>query len=756
MLRRAIQASTSRWGGMASAIVPRYTRRPATFPDSRLSANDIARGYLDTFEPDFLVEGESGMAQGLGFNERYVDSLDSLEETDHRGNLPWGLSAFLLYREAYSREFRFVQRNPLEAFLPEPGSRSGQLLIDAALGRLPTSGSLAFIGSAYKEAFDPGTMSLDIPRLHEMLLSNAPLLTPIRASMRDLRPEPGFSRRSEPAFMLVRPSHSADIIDFWNVRALGVKVVPVSCRHIPQFIGTYEALKHDLALNPRFRYDEPGHATAMKARGVDSQLLDDFAGQMASSGSPLTKQAWHPPVWDPQHLKLNNWSRIPVEADSDRIEVGASDGSLQFTPLAPSLSEEPFGLTPSWANAVRLRDWSWSSDLAAVLPPDLNDIARLLGIVGEHQPTACSEGIIVRVSWPKIAERWSLPRGPNVFRAWFSDHGFEAWPSAAGRTAEQLITTLGGPVRAALVQEPKLIRVIDQAARGLVEQAPGERERQPRRRVIKYGDLLRVLREVCNDRAEARLARLVEARVLRQGLMVRCSLCEQENWYSLDDLATTLTCERCLRNFDFPHDRPPSRDRWAYRPNGPFSAENFAEGGYAVALALRFFLSRTVTDESSWTTCMNLKGARGGLEIDFGIWLRERGYRSETPRLVLGECKSFNRFETTDLQKAKRLAHDFPESTLTLATLRGALDESEQDAIRGIVEAQSELGCRLVVLTANELCGEGSFLGPPYSWRDMGGKFADVADRFDQGLFDLETLSKATLCLYCGIDASAV
>jgi len=36
----------------------------------------------------------------------------------------------------------------------------------------------------------------------------------------------------------------------------------------------------------------------------------------------------------------------------------------------------------------------------------------------------------------------------------------------------------------------------------------------------------------------------------------------------------------------------------------------------------------------------------------------------------------------------------------------------------------------------------------------MDGKFAEVAARFDQGLFDLEKLSKATLCLYADIDPS--
>jgi len=151
---------------------------------------------------------------------------------------------------------------------------------------------------------------------------------------------------------------------------------------------------------------------------------------------------------------------------------------------------------------------------------------------------------------------------------------------------------------------------------------------------------------------------------------------------------------------------------------------------------------------------MDLKGSRGALEFDFGLWLRERGYRTETPRLVLGECKSFNRFEATDLRKVAELAHDFPESTLVLATLREGLGVAEQDAIRRTVETRPDLGCRLIVLTANELCGQGSTLGPPYSWRTMDGKFAEVAARFDQGLFDLEKLSKATLCLYADIDPS--
>jgi hypothetical protein len=753
-LRRSIEAATSRWGGMLSAIVPRYRRRPSGFPDRRLSATGIVKGYLSVFEPDFVVETGKGMADGLDLDPALVGRIGELEKSGFRGDLPWGLSAIHLYRDAYDREFRFLQRSPVDVCLPGCDTERDKLFIDALFGRLPTKGPLEFIERGYSEAFDPSPETLDCSSFHGLAISGEPKLTPLRATMRDLQPRHGGRGRRGPIFMVLRPSQSADLIDFWNIRALGGRVAAVPSTHIEEFADAFERLVKGSRSPSPFRFSEPGHAIALGSQGVDPEALSQFAEAMADRGCPMSRQSWFPPLWNANQLRTNNWTRLAVQADSDRTEVAAADGQIRFPALAPTTAAEISDAAPSWANVIRLRDWSLSSDLAPVLPPELRDMGGLLGTVGQYAPTASSEGIVLCKRYAKLIEAWSLPRAMSVFAAWLKGRGFEARLSPAGRSAEQLIAALGGPVMAALVQEPELIRLIDGAARGLAEEPGGSGPAPPRRRVVGYADLQRVLNSIIDEpgRAEARLGRLLETKVLRQGLLVRCSLCEQENWFSLEDLATTLTCERCLQDFDFPHGQPPDRKRWAYRPNGPFSAENFAAGGYTVALALRFFTTNTGVDEATWTTSMQLRRGQQELEFDFGLWLRESMDQTGVPKLVLGECKSFGRFEPRDLERITELAREFPECIIVLATLREGLEEVEEKAIEKLVEqAEGGLSRRLIVLTANELCGSDSIVGPPYSWRGKGGRFDSVADQFDRGRFELADLSRATLKLYADV-----
>jgi hypothetical protein len=754
MVRRAIEASTCRWGGATCAIVPRYRRRPRDFPDQRLSAREIVAGYLESFEPDYVIECYEGAASGLEIDPRQLAPLAHLETSDMGGTLSYGLSALSIYRDAHSRIFRFLQRDPVPVVTPTCEAKGERLFCDALFGSLPNSGDIAFMSRAYEEAFEPHPTVVGAGSFLSLALGNKAPLTPLRLAQQRVSRERPAVDHQDPIFLLVRPSRPHDVLDFWNLRALGARVVPVPATHIAEFVVAFAELQASGELRGDYRIGDRRSATVVTPFSVEEEVGRDFQQQMKEAGFQLYRQTWFPPLWDPEGLRRNNRWRASSEAESDRLELSAPSGRISFTPLSPDWAEDGIGFRPGWANVIRLREWSWTSDLGAVLPPEVKQMERLLSTVGHSPPTACSEGIVVRVEFPDLAQQWTLPSGTEVFSSWLRDRGYEVSVSPAGRTAEQIVSALGGPIMAALVAEPPLIRLIDRAARGLVEETSANRETHPRRRVIGYAEINRVLREITDNdeaRAKGRLARLLNAGVLRQGLRVSCSHCEQENWYPLEELGAALHCERCLEEFNFPRSQPPSRERWAYRPQGPFSAENYAHGGYAVALALRFFHTASVAeDEASWTTSMRLKNHEGTeLEFDFGLWLR--GFRdyADPPKLVLGEAKTFGAFEANDLKRIQHLAEAFPEALIVLATLRDDFEEEEQEAIRKLLASRRGLmPGRLIILTANELCDPNSSIGPPYVWRDKGKRFKTVAERFERGRFELEDLSLATLELY--------
>jgi hypothetical protein len=111
---------------------------------------------------------------------------------------------------------------------------------------------------------------------------------------------------------------------------------------------------------------------------------------------------------------------------------------------------------------------------------------------------------------------------------------------------------------------------------------------------------------------------------------------------------------------------------------------------------------------------MDLTDGDESLEIDFGVFLASDDWTEGTRvAALLGEAKTFGRFERKDLRRGAR---------------------------RG----------RIVVLTANELAVRGS-VGLRYTWKDLGGRHAKLAASF-QGLdSDLGQLSAATLRVYADL-----
>jgi hypothetical protein len=256
--------------------------------------------------------------------------------------------------------------------------------------------------------------------------------------------------------------------------------------------------------------------------------------------------------------------------------------------------------------------------------------------------------------------------------------------------------------------------------------------------------------------ADGHLRFLVD-RVLQVHMGATCPRCGQRNWYAPNELHDDIQCRRCLREFSFPADKPPARTDWAYRPVGAFAMPNYASGAYSVALALRFFSGMTgfQVSERSWTVSLEDRREESAFEMDFGVWLRPDLFdRTVAPELVLGEAKTFNRFDRTDFARAEYLLGRFPDAHVAFATLNPELDRSERVGLTRLLRKRRRdwprFRGRLIVLTATELCDTSYAVAPTYTWERLGGQHAEIAARHRDANRDLDSLSDATLELYAG------
>lgn len=134
-LLKTIQLNTCLWGGRFNPIIPIFRRLPAGWSDDllerhpeiskqltarakrrikrvRTHAREFVRGYLDAFEPDYLVEMTPGLAKDVAFEQSLILKPDEIvpPEGAYPADLRVGLSVLSLYQNLHNQQFRFVQK----------------------------------------------------------------------------------------------------------------------------------------------------------------------------------------------------------------------------------------------------------------------------------------------------------------------------------------------------------------------------------------------------------------------------------------------------------------------------------------------------------------------------------------------------------------------------------------------------------------------------------------------------------------------
>jgi hypothetical protein len=122
---------------------------------------------------------------------------------------------------------------------------------------------------------------------------------------------------------------------------------------------------------------------------------------------------------------------------------------------------------------------------------------------------------------------------------------------------------------------------------------------------------------------------------------------------------------------------------------------------------------------------------------------------------MLGECKSFNRFEEKDFERARAAAQLYPDAVLCFCTFNESLEPAEIKGLKKIVEAGREIldvGVSVnpvLILTRRELFGQFHFGG----FSDLYGADAQMA----RGMFmrgEVRDLCEFTQRLYVGMPSS--
>lgn len=749
------------WGGQYNPVIPFFKRIPQWWERKGYrfeNARQIVNGYLDFFEPDFLVEAEGGLAGHLGFDpERVLKLTDLLEREGERDKNKYGFSVHDLYGNLYRKKFQFETRHKQGIVHVTARERSFRNFVACVFGSFPTQPALKYFERNFKDIFDPAAVRLDAGTCLELYRTH--FITPLMVG--HSRIEVDYHDHRDPTLFILDAHEPKDLIDFWNLRATHRDVIPVPVQWLKQlspFCKDFIQRNYrPLPGNPHGVMIRP---TSMFSRSIPEEDIEPLhkAYLRVDKEGANCLQTWYPPIWRETPRFTVRMVRPTLDAGSKSVDQVVEDDKpdIRFEPLYPEYSRK-YGNRYRWANVAKLTDWSHRDRWATVFPCDYRNPSYPDYRLGRELLLPTAEGLVFFPEHRDLAEHWKLTEGTTALNAWFGRNGITAVPSDAGRATQQIVQTLQGfwGVRA--------------LAHGGIVTLLNEMSRRPLTRSAHYWEFRNKVanaigKDIWRDRD---FETLVNRKVVELGLELRCAKCGSWSWYALDQLGYSLSCDLCLKHYEFPITDPTSSksSRWAYRLQGPFALPNYANGGYAAALSIRFFadvLGHVDRSKVTWSVGQELTLPSGKKsEPDFILWYqRQQMFGTNYPTdVVFGEAKSFGRdaFKDEDVARMKTLAEQFPGTILVFATMKEASDLSadEIDRMRRLAQwgreydrERKQSRAPVIVLTGTEL-----FVSHYLSiaWKEKGGLHQKLIEPGWVQEDDLRVLADLTQQLYLGM-----
>jgi hypothetical protein len=771
LVSRAARLSTCLWGGRYNVMIPFFEAGGERWvrPYHAEGGLNVARGYINFFEPDTLVESSPGMAERLGWHKkdvtfglpRVVCIEQFFEQNLHgRAEFAAGIDILEVMQQLYNEEYKYERRHkrPFATF----DHIDGNAFFDVVGGRYPNDETLAEIPDAYTQVFSPQTLPASADSAMKIIKEG--YAGPLSIARHGLEESLGRGFHDE-TFYVFDPTDAGDVIDYWNYRLIVRRVVPIN---LEWFVHHKDFIRERILQVYRPIPGNPFGTKFHTSMHFGSSISDEAVVELIRKhldGLPDMSFSWgrDPSIWqrigrghERRETKILATSK-PISFDE---EISA-EGYVRLPAPSPTfLNVTRRYAKARWVNLIVPTRSTREHDPAIVYPSNLwsPDYPRL----------ATSENLrIGREGWAleqqhEIGFALLLPQdGRKAIIGWLKTQGIEAQPSEEGQVAAQVIAAAGGLRGSGMFADRKTIDLLSEMAESRADLSRGGKRvatTTPDR-----SKHINTVRQHFDERAKRSfgywngLDYFLARSVFRAGLQVQCPICAYHNWFDLDGVSYSPTCTRCLNEFEFSQSPKDLHDvNWFYRVVGPFAAPDYARGGYAVALTLRCIEGFHDT-EMTWTTGLNLQPLN--CELDFAAWHRPSRMSNDErdePLLVIGEAKSFgkNAISEDAVIGLRKVANRFPGAIMIVSSLREISDYTADElqrlrdlALWGRREVyQGQPRNPLVVLTATELFARHGIFD---AWKKEGEAAEAVHPSIDPA--DLHVLAELTQKRYLGL-----
>lgn len=746
----AIKINSCLWGGVYNPIIPFLKRFPKNWERHRSkskSVKDVFSGYLNNFDPDYIVPIGNISLDGYDCGPRVIVSpVDLIGNLIEDGQTGFGIGCFELLNKLVNDEYKYERRNPLKFLTPQVPEKY-KLFFASLYGKLPEQVEKIF-DENYQPTIKAKKAKITIKNYLQSLNSYDLFFRRLTGAF--LKVSQNAGGREESIFLLDGES-ALDIMDYWNLRAIGWNVIPV----ITQSLGTSEYKKPVKSyINENFLpyrdNEEMYHSTGIiKARSVKETEMKRFVNSLGiKQPADIAKSKYfissYPRMWDDWARDKDGAECCELSAKEEDYEISIEDDSVTLKTLDPN-----FGYrysrsgNPCFANEISVSHYGTNELVAAVLPQAKDDLLRDSGfMVGLNEWRISKKGLVFLSQYRKWHIRVPVAKAEHIFLSWLKLNGWDARLSPAGKIGNQMLKKLGGTWGINIISNESLIKTLSTGANGkmIMKNTIFTQLSQHKDEYGFKGDPKKIIK------------RLTETNMLKLGLKVKCPTCAQSSWYSLKELNYDLYCSKCIETFKVPTNNPDAFE-WAYKTFGPFSIPAKAYGIYTVLLALKLLVGRSIGSPATAILGFEAKKGEVDLEADLGVFLKESRFGVSKVELIFAECKTYNKFLQKDADRMRALAKAFPGAIIVFATLRKSLEDSERKLLAKVATQGRRYWKNdrpynpVLILTGTELFSE---ISPEYAWKRASDKHKMFAQRFrmSNGLLEFCDMTQE---LYLGL-----
>jgi len=746
-LKTAIELNTLLWGGIYNPIIPTYKRRPSHWKKrTSRKASEILEGYLDAFDPDFVIP--LGNYQGQSFytgGRKQISIQDLFLGYGTYSITGYGINIFDVMRHINVTELKYIRKNPLEFQLPIIGNKHN-IFLSSIFGSLPKEAMQTFMKD-YFPLLGMSDSHCDLNNYTNFLKRSNIFLR--RISSYGLRVS--YNRRFyKNCIFFLDANNSLDIIDYWNLRAVGwlVFLVPKQgCNSTEVKDFMYKVIESNY-MPDKYNPEMYNYTKILKSQSCSEEEVRTFIESLKlpsvekSSNSKYYYSFSYPRMWDEWARSHDDVEPSKVVADFIDYDISNFKKDVQIRTLDPKIMYRSSGMNARFANEIQHYIYGSSDLFAEVIPQSKATPLKSIRTIDHSSWRFSKRGIVYLSSHKNWSINFTLPKSENLIIELLESEGWNIKLSTPGRIAKRMVTILGGLYGISLLADRVII--------DLLEELKENKHMSEEAIMAKFSIIVNQRQYPFS--ANEHLKKYIKAKILRLGVELQCPFCGQKSWYGVGEVDYRLNCPKCLDRFEIPS-HSPKDIIWSYEAYGPFNLPNRSHGTFSVLLTLRF-LSKILHGATS--PILSIEGRKGGnkFEADLCMLYRDIGYSSSTPFLIFSECKSFNSFKPSDMRRMRLITKQFEGSVIVFSTLKDSLTNTEKKLLRPFVNR-----CRrywkaerpynpVLILTGNELFADRP---PPRNWEDL----SDIHQKFalsQKNLSGLLELCDATQQLYLDMD----